>query len=99
VVHYEYNDRMPSWFFHECSVELADVVSYVISQSLNSGTVPQQRKISFVSPVEKTSNPTSLTYFRPISVTSILSRLTEKLVVKNCLMPAIPDCYNCKKLK
>jgi len=86
-------DGLPRWFFHECSVELADVVSYVISQSLNSGTVPQQWKISFVSPVEKTSNPTSLTDFRPISVTSILSRLTEKMVVKNWLMPAIPDGY------
>jgi len=86
-------DGLPRWFFHECSVELADVVTYVIYQSLNSGTVPKQWNISFVSLVEKTSNPTSLTDFRPISVTSILSRLTEKLVFKNWLLPAIPDFY------
>jgi hypothetical protein len=86
-------DGLPRWFFHECSVQLADILSYVISQSLNSGTVPQQWKISYVTPVEKTKNPVSLADFRPISVTSILSRLTEKLVVRNWLMPAIPDYY------
>ena len=86
-------DGLPRWSFHECSVELADIVSHVISQSLNSDTVPQQWKVSHVSPVQKTCNPASLAYFRPISVTSILSSLTENLVVGNWLMPAIPDCY------
>ena len=47
----------------------------------------------YVSPVQKISNPDSLADFRPISVTSLLSRLTEKLVVGNWLMPAIPDNY------
>jgi Reverse transcriptase (RNA-dependent DNA polymerase) len=86
-------DGLPRWFFHECSVELADIVSYVISQSLKSGIVPDQWKVAYVSPVPKTRNPASLADFRPISVTSILSRVTEKLVVRNWLMPAIPDSY------
>jgi Reverse transcriptase (RNA-dependent DNA polymerase) len=80
-------------FFHECSVELADVATHAISQSLNSGTVPQQWKTSYGSPVQKISNPASLADFRPVSVTSILSMLTEKLIVKNWWMPAIPNCY------
>ncbi len=86
-------DGLPRWFFHECSVELSDIVSHVISQSLNSGTVPDQWKVAYVSPVQKITNPESLADFRPISVTSILSRLTEKLVVRNWLMPATPEDY------
>jgi Reverse transcriptase (RNA-dependent DNA polymerase) len=74
-------------------VKLSEIVSHVISQSLNSGTVPDQWTVSNVSPVQKISNPDFLADFRPISVTSILSRLTEKLVVRNWLMPAIPDNY------
>jgi predicted urease superfamily metal-dependent hydrolase len=56
--------------------------------------VTQQWKTSYVSPVQKTTNPASLADFRPNSVTSILSRLTEKSVVKNWLMPAISDFYS-----
>ena len=43
-------DDLPKWFFHECSLELADIVSYVISQSLKSGIVPDQSKVVYVSP-------------------------------------------------
>jgi hypothetical protein len=48
-------DGLPRWFFHECrpTVELSDIVSHVISQALNSGTVPDQWKVSYVSPVQK----------------------------------------------
>ena len=65
-------------------------MSHVISQSLNSGIVPQQWKVS---PVQKICNPASLADFRPIYVTSIFSILTEKSVVRNWLMPAIPYYY------
>jgi Reverse transcriptase (RNA-dependent DNA polymerase) len=46
-----------------------------------------------IAQVQKTSNPASLADFRPNSVTSILSRRTEILVIKNWLMPSIPNCY------
>jgi len=86
-------DGVPRWFFHNCSVELADVIAHIISQSLERGIVPSQWKVAHVTPVQKTNNPKSLADFRPISVTSILSRMTEKIVVRKWLMPAIPDCY------
>jgi len=83
-------DGLPRWFFHGCSVELADVVSHIVSHSLSSGTVPHQWKVAYVSPVRKVGNPATLNDFRPISVTSILSRVTEKLVVRKWLLPALP---------
>ena len=42
-----------------------------------------------VTPVPKVARPTSISEFRPISVTPILSRLAEKLVVRRWLFPAL----------
>ena len=42
-----------------------------------------------VTPVPKLPNPVSLFDFRPISVTPILSRVVEKLIVSHWLRPAI----------
>jgi len=85
-------DCLPRWLLHDCSVELCDVVSHIVSRSVNSGVVPQQWKTAYVTPVQKANNPKTLSDFRPISVTSILSRLTEKIVVRKWLMPAVPSC-------
>jgi len=80
------SDGLPRWLFHYCSIELA----HIICKSLNSGIVPAQWKTAYVSPVPKTNKPKTLSDYRPISVTSILSRVTEKMVVKKWLMPSIP---------
>jgi len=42
-----------------------------------------------VTPVPKIPHPTGLTDYRPISVTPILSRVAEKIVVRQWLRPAI----------
>jgi len=86
-------DCLPRWLFHSCSVELSDVVAHVVSRSLSCGIVPEQWKKAYVSPVQKTSIPTTLSDYRPISVTSILARFTEKIVVRKWLLPAVPDSY------
>ena len=41
-------------------------------------------------PVPKVSKPSTFPDFRPISVTPVLSRLAEKIVVRKWLRPAIP---------
>ena len=51
--------------------------------------MPEQWKRSVITPVPKVSRPMSISQFRPISVTPILSRIAEKLVVRNWLFPAI----------
>jgi len=86
-------DGLPRWLFHDCSVELCEVIAHVVSRSLACGIVPQQWKNAFVSPVQKTSIPAALSDYRPISVTSILARFTEKIVVRKWLLPSVPDCY------
>jgi hypothetical protein len=84
------SDNIPFWVFKECSFELAEVVSHIFNTSLTSGTVPSQWLTAVITPVPKSPNPATLSDFRPISVTPILSRILERFVVTRWLQPAIP---------
>ena len=71
---------------------LAEPVCHILNQSLSAGKLPAQWLASIVSPIPKVPIPKSFNNFRPISVTPILCRLTEKLVVRRWLRPALqPD--------
>ena len=48
-----------------------------------------QWKQTRICPVPKTSGPTQPSDFRPISVTPVLSRITEKIIVHDFLYPAL----------
>jgi len=85
------HDGIPSWLFRHCSFELADVVAHVFRTSITTGMVPSQWHYAVVTPVPKVSRPTSIADYRPISVTPLLSRVLEKIVVQNWLLPAIPS--------
>ena len=84
------NDAIPCWVFKSCSYELAAIVSYLIKKSFATGTVPASWHTAIVTPIPKVSNPQSPSDYRPISVTPILSRLAEKLLVKIWLKPVLP---------
>jgi hypothetical protein len=84
------NDNIPVWVFKSCSLELAEVLAHIINSSFSSGVIPSSWRTSIITPISKVSNPNNLTDFRPISVTPILSRLTEKLLVQKWLKPALP---------
>ena len=83
-------DNLPAWLFKKCSVELADVVANLINLSFQTGKVYSNWRTALVTPVPKVATPTTMSEFRPISVTPILSRIAEKLMVKHWLYPAIP---------
>jgi len=84
-------DGIPSCFFRHCSFELADVVGHIFKTSIVTGMAPTQWHCAIVTPVPKVSRPITLADYRSISVTPLLSRLQEKLVVQNWLLPAIPN--------
>lgn len=82
-------DNLPHWLFVNCSFELADVVAHIVNSSICSGKVPVQWLTAIVTPIAKVPKPMTLNDFRPISVTPILSRMIEKLIVEKYLRPAI----------
>lgn len=58
---------------------------------MRTGIVPNQWLTAVITPVPKIPNPGTLSDFRPISVTPILSRIIEKLVISRWLRPAITN--------
>jgi len=91
------SDLIPHWFYRECAAEISEVVTSLINRSLRYGIVPSRWKEALVTPVPKKSNVSieDLNNLRPISVTPILSRFTEKLVVKLHLWPKLNDDLMC----
>lgn len=79
------NDGIPMWAWRSCSVEIADIVSYIFIKSITDTVVPTSWKCAIVTPIPKVDHPLAINDFRPISVVPILSRLLEKIVVKNFL--------------
>lgn len=65
---------------------------YIVNSSFVSGNVLNLWLCSVVTPVLKVLNLSSLSHFHPISVTPIISRLAEKLVVAGWLWPHIDSC-------
>jgi hypothetical protein len=84
-------DDIPAWVFRMCSYELAGVIAFIINYTFHSGNVPSNWLTAIVTPVPKVSIPQHISDFRPISVTPVLSRLAEKLLVRRWIRPALND--------
>jgi hypothetical protein len=83
-------DAIPQWFYVNYSYEIAHVVAHILTVSFTHGVVPDQWRTAAVSPVSKVSKPNAMADYRPISVTPLLSRLAERLVVSDWLLPSLP---------
>ena len=84
-------DRIPSWFLRISAPALAAPLTELYNISMRMSVVPKQWKCSIITPVAKVAKPIGCADFRPISITPILSRSLEKLVVQNCLYPVLVD--------
>ena len=84
-------DQLPAWFLRLGAPAFAKPLSYLINLSIATSTVPTQWKVASICPVPKIPNPKENADFRPISITSVLSRVTERLIVRQFLYP----CFFC----
>jgi hypothetical protein len=74
----------------EISIEMIKTVSpfalesicYLINESLKDGVFPQAWKESIVRPLPKATGPTSVEQLRPISILPAISKILEKIVIK-----------------
>ena len=79
------------WFLRLGAPCFAGHLTKLFNISLQESTVPLQWKNSVIKPIPKIKNPSAEKDFRPISITPVLSRVMEKLVVRNYIYPAILD--------
>jgi len=83
------SDGIPYWFFKKFSHFLAPIISRLYNRILTGCIMPSQWKHAIVTPVPKTPKPKDFNELRPISVTPLLSRIFEKILVKKYIAPAI----------
>ena len=69
---------------------LADIVSRLVNMAIGHEVVPATWRTAITTPVPKCTPVSGASDLRPISVTPILSRMVERLVVKNHISLAIP---------
>ena len=84
-------DKLPSWFLRLGAPVLSAHLTYLFNRALYKGIVPNQWITAYIRPVPKVATPTCPIDFRPISVTPVLSRTYEKLIVKQFIYPAMLD--------
>ena len=82
-------DGLPAWFMRLGAPVFSRPLADLFNLSICTSTVPTLWKRARICPVPKIANPKRPSDFRPISVTSVLSRITEKIIVRDFLYPVL----------
>ena len=67
----------------ECATSLAKPISIIYRQSLETGSVPSAWKKGSVTPLHKTGSRHDACNYRPVTITSILCRVLEKIIKRS----------------
>ena len=84
-------DAIPAWFLRLGAPLFSLPLALLFNQSIKTSVVPVQWKKALIFPHPKVNCPKVPSDFRPISITSVLSRVMEKQVVRKFIYPAILD--------
>ena len=84
-------DQLPAWYLKLAAPLVCSQLTHLLNESIRDSVVPAQWKTARITPIPKVPAPTSTSDFRPISITSVLSRAFEKLVVRKYMYPAFLD--------
>ena len=68
-------DRVESRFLKECAVELAPILQEIYRKSLDVASVPPQWKEANIVPIHKGGSKAVMGNFRPVALTSIISKV------------------------
>lgn len=82
---------IPVWIFVQFAGILCQPLKTLFNYSLMNGVIPNILKQYVVTPVPKIINPSELTEFRPISVSSPILKSLEKFVLKHWLSKIITE--------
>jgi len=81
-------DGIPAWLLRLDAPVFALPLAQLLNLFVSTSTIPAQWKQASISPVPKTACPTEHYDFRPLSITPVLSRVSERLIVRHFLYPA-----------
>ena len=90
-------DDLPAWFLKVGAPFFAAPIADMFNLSLSTSVIPNQCKSASISPVTEIPKPLTPTDYRPKSITPVLSRVMERIVVRDHIYPSLqlppPDCY------
>ena len=76
-------DNIPNQILKECAKELAPGITCIFQSSLDSGSLPEDWTNANVSPIFKKGDRHRAENYRPVSLTSVLSKLLEHIVCRS----------------
>ena len=83
-------DGIPSWLFKENAELLSDPVKEILNCSFRDGCLPQSWKNADVVPLPKQQPVKDINkHLRPISLTSVVSKVAEDFIVESIMRPAV----------
>ena len=82
-------DNLPSWFLRLAAPVFSRPIAELYNLALNTSTVPHQWKRACIRPIQKVPAPKQHADFRPISITPVMTRVMERLIVRQYLYPAL----------
>jgi len=82
-------DQLPAWFLRLGAPLFYKPLTHLFNLSLATSTVPHQWKQVSICPVNKTPAAKTHSDFRPISITPVLTRVIERIVVRDYIYPAL----------
>lgn len=85
------------WLLKEFSEVLAPVVTHLVNTSYQLGSVPTEWKTANICPIPKVSSPGQKNDWRPISLTSCLGKVQERLIAKKLIPVDLEECNNKKQ--
>ena len=67
------------------ATEIAPVLTFIFQQSLSSGYVPTDWRLANIPPIFKKGDKSTPSNYRPVSITSICSKLIEHIIFSNVM--------------
>ena len=75
-------DQIPVKYIKPVSEFLSSPLTHIINNCISNNVFPDQWKIARISPIPKIDNPKDPVDYRPVSVLPILSKVFEKIMMK-----------------
>jgi len=78
-------DNIPARVLKELAYDLTPILTHLFQQSLDTGELPQDWKSAFITPIFKKGKRSDPLNYRPISLTSIICKSLEHILVSQIM--------------